>query len=405
MAFLAFTADNHLGASLRRADPQFNPIGDDAFRATCQCIAQTFQASGQTRGAVIFAGDLAENPSVDGGSLAALHQGLEVLRDAGLQLFYIQGNHDRQRLQKAPLLQSFGGIHLTADPVQFDGLALCGFDSMPGEQLKERLPSLPPCDLLVLHQPFEHLLRFEGAHDICMADLPSHARLVVSGDVHITDITTRDDGGLLLSPGPTHPRNISETNHDRGYGFVWALSEQLRQPVLSADALQFVSVHTVCMRRYEAWLPGFTAQTVLDSMPPGKWRVAVLLCDMVTEKQVQAIAEQLRPQDMLVLVVDRSRVRLMDQQNALDESELPVQLAESEASTFSLLAKLPLVISPDKDPLCFEILSCILPDTADPATELPALLKAYTDGTRRLPLPRLLPAIAAMPPPEDGGSL
>jgi DNA repair exonuclease SbcCD nuclease subunit len=427
LPFLACMADNHLGHALRNNDPLFAGLAEHAFLSNCEQLVERAQGvSG--RSVLLLAGDISEFPHVGGRALVALRKGLDMLAAANVSVYYIEGNHDRQRPGSPPLLKSFPTIQLLESVTEhrwentlLRPLRLCGFGSQPGELLKEKLHELEnkfsqsPVDIVLLHQPFKHLLGFADAYDMELEDLPAGPCYVV-GDIHTTDIRQISGGGLFISPGATVPRTIAESNQGRGHGYVLLNTEAYLVDKPQPRSAVFYAGSDVLLKRFETWEGAFDVEQVRTGMPADcTYKVAVLVHDALGESMANDAAKQLREDGYLVICADKKHPKLLDR-SAETEADLPVQVEATEALTFSLMAKLPLVINPERDPLAYEILATILPDNGVGVSLLQELIQDYLSGKRPLPVPKdqreiSLAEVAASPEPsvirsvtEDGVS-
>jgi len=236
----------------------------------------------------------------------------------------------------------------------------------------------------VLHQAFQHLLGFVGAYDMDIEDLPA-GPLYAVGDVHVTDIRKLPDNGLFVSPGSTVPRNIAETNKGRGHGYVRV--DAFDDGSLNTASAVFQEASDLRLSRFEIHEGTWDLARVVAALPLTEKHVIALVHDALTETLADTIAEGLRKAGHLVICADKRHPSLLAKGTEA-EADLPVQTGETEALTFSLMAKLPLVINPERDPLTYLILSAILPDTANAAEVLPPLLAGLLDGTIPLPVPK-----------------
>ena len=204
-----FISDAHLGKNLREADAEFQ---QDSFKAFERAIDKAVERQVT---AVIFAGDTTDKAHTTGAVIEVLRQGIDKLTDAGIDAYFIQGNHDRQvkwHKRRVPILQALGCIHIDGKTVEVDGLKIHGMDYVAGRAVRKALESVPECDILVMHQAFHHLLRFKD--DVRIEDIPKHVGNVVVGDIHIHDIRQGlPSGGFICSPGPLHPCDQGQAPH------------------------------------------------------------------------------------------------------------------------------------------------------------------------------------------------
>ena len=158
---------------------------------------------------LIIAGDIFNGCKADGMTLDAFTKAVDRLYEQDIKILFIQGNHDHNII---PIPSVQGCVHIHKKLVTVDGYKIYGLDWLPREQLHEELKQVPECDILVMHASFQHLLGFEGAYDLTLDDIPAQVRNIVTGHIHVMDITKFRGEGLCVSPGPTHPCDITESN-------------------------------------------------------------------------------------------------------------------------------------------------------------------------------------------------
>jgi DNA repair exonuclease SbcCD nuclease subunit len=156
---------------------------------------------------LILAGDILDEKKVDAVSLKHFTDFVDDLYDAGVRVFFIQGNHDLDAMHVASVQ---GATSLNEKTVRIDDRMIHGLDWRPREKLKEDLLKVPDCDVLVLHCSFEHLLGFKDASDLTLEDIPENVKNVFVGDVHTTNVTTLRGTGACVSPGALHPCDITQ---------------------------------------------------------------------------------------------------------------------------------------------------------------------------------------------------
>jgi len=210
-------ADCHLGKSIKESDVEFQ---EDSFLALERLYQQviTLKAS-----AVIFAGDVVDKSAATGAVSESLIKFIGGLLKKGVKTYFIQGNHDKQtewHKRKVPLLASFGAISLHKTLTDIDGVSVYGLDCQPFNKLKEELLSVPPCDLLVLHQSSAHLLHVKDAQELFISDIPAHVKNVLVGDIHVFDLTALPSGGVVCSPGCLTACKMNETGKAGSYSLI-----------------------------------------------------------------------------------------------------------------------------------------------------------------------------------------
>jgi len=163
---------------------------------------------------VVLAGDILDRRTNESYPVAVVTSALERLHRAGLNLYYVEGQHD---MSDPPWLS----IHPAAVPLEGRVVQLLdrkwtGLSFRPAGRLQEALKAIAPeADVLVCHQTWQQLASPVMAAHGSTTDIPGHIRLVISGDNHslvgLYDLPDSLGGKLqLLSPGSTHMLAINE---------------------------------------------------------------------------------------------------------------------------------------------------------------------------------------------------
>jgi hypothetical protein len=201
------SADLHIGASLRKRDPEFR---DDSYLALDLAADRLIEKAHGEPSALLLAGDVFDRDHISGEAILAFRTFVERLKEAGIQVWAIEGNHDRQP-GGTPLAEALGGRLLSpTTTTDVLGLKVCGVSYQPPERLREMLPCVPSCDVLLLHAPMKALLGFETASGLLESEIPECAGLTVVGDIHRTRLLRTPAGAPIISPGPLHPCAMSE---------------------------------------------------------------------------------------------------------------------------------------------------------------------------------------------------
>ena len=202
---IIFAADLHLCRFVWRARKD---LYGDSFRALRALQDYALQAQKSEPTVVVLGGDIFDANRVEGSSLEHFTSFVDTLFDAGIQVLFIQGNHDLDPEQPIPGVQ--GAVRLNKTTLPFDGHVLYGLDWMPREDLQEALKCIPPTvEILVLHGKAEHMLDFEAAADFSVEDIPEHVKSVLVGDIHVNKVFEFSHG-VCVSPGAMHPTKIDQ---------------------------------------------------------------------------------------------------------------------------------------------------------------------------------------------------
>jgi len=205
---IAFSADLHLRRFMWRSRRDMDGDGFHALASMRDSLIRRWRSSPDPDLHVILGGDIFDEKRVDGATLHAFTSFVDDLYKEGVEVYFVQGNHDFDAVEPLPSVQ--GATHIHGRSVELDGKVIYGLDWQCKTDLPLALDSVPACDFLILHQMFEHLVHFEAAADLSLDDIPLHVGNVLVGDVHVRDITSLRGSGVCISPGPLQPCNIEQ---------------------------------------------------------------------------------------------------------------------------------------------------------------------------------------------------
>tara|TARA_R110000851_G_scaffold52690_3_gene125299 strand:+ start:7450 stop:8589 length:1140 start_codon:yes stop_codon:yes gene_type:complete len=203
MAKILVTSDWHLSDRIWK----HRPIEGDSYAASHYICDWAFENEVTH---VIIAGDILDKQRNNSTAIHHLTTNLEMLTDAGVKIYFNQGQHCMQK-KPWPLLVP-GVVHLKLGDVHnVGGLMVGGFDFCHREQLQENLKSdaLKELDVLVCHQVWQDFMGGVGNPQGCFADVPDNISTIITGDYHEA-ICQGYAGKVVISPGSTHMRSISE---------------------------------------------------------------------------------------------------------------------------------------------------------------------------------------------------
>ena len=202
---IVFAADLHL-TPLVWLD-QLDMRGD-AYASFVQIVSHCLEHKAS---ALVLGGDVFNKTRPDSASVKLFEEGVTMLSQVGVLIYFIQGQHDRADppwASSLTLLAQYIGDGKAA-AIDIDGVpaVVRGYDCMPGNQLRETLEAgkAEPYDILLIHQLAKSFIPFEGAWDFDMEWVPDGVELVLGGDYH----EPVNEGKLWYS-GSTHSRNITE---------------------------------------------------------------------------------------------------------------------------------------------------------------------------------------------------
>lgn len=219
---LILTADLHLCSYIWKSRPD---ITGDAFKAldNIGAVARGLAEQGYSP-AVVMAGDIFNSKAVDTTTEETFDLFMRGMDAIKASVYIIEGNHEKDT--EPPRACLFRAKRLSLIPTKIGPFTVCGFDYEPSQSgFQEKMANTPPCDWLVCHGSEESLMPFtdgdgKGVH-LKASDVPKHIKNMLIGDIHVRKEIPIPSGGVLLSPGSTHPR--SATEFDREYSVTLVL--------------------------------------------------------------------------------------------------------------------------------------------------------------------------------------
>ena len=314
-------ADLHLGRRVRKTKQALRFDSYDALDR----LRNVLLADTADQAVLVLAGDLFDRSEITAHAHDALCAFTDELYQHNMRVFFVQGNHDNSSEDGYTHGGNAGCIPLHGGLTDVCGLSVYGLDWQPREQLRAAITEVPPCDLLVLHCPMEHLLGFEGSWDLAIDDIPPHVQHVLVGDVHIADKHQLPSGGWCFSSGSLHPCTLAESGKHGCWRFDGTDAVYVEIPTRDIIRLELrteadvdaarATLSAIPDRRAERlepfvdlrYLPAL-AQVVDERLGSFFLRAHVLdsyLSSGFTEEAQTVDIEELDPRDALPLVVDR----------------------------------------------------------------------------------------------------
>lgn len=200
-------SDAHLFPILRAKVPQMR---GDSFEAAREVI-ETANSIGAP---LLIPGDI-----FDFGERGGIADCMRFLADTvKTPAYYIVGNHDasgrtglRENENWLQSVPGFTSVHNCFTTLEGD-ITLGGLDYQRGREtwLEAVKSYTDKPDIFLCHQPFQEMLKFEGAWSAKGDDLADKARLVICGDVHTT-AEWKVGNTVFLSPGSPVRTSIDDT--------------------------------------------------------------------------------------------------------------------------------------------------------------------------------------------------
>jgi DNA repair exonuclease SbcCD nuclease subunit len=225
MARLLIASDLHLSDRIWK----HKPIEGDSYYSWKQIVEI---AVAQKVNGLVLAGDILDKQVNLSRPIQQLLKGLKTLNEAGIPVYFNQGQHEYQISPWMLINPTDNVTWLHNNVVDFYGWNLVGCDYQNEEKLKEFLqsPQAKAADILVCHQVW---LEFMGEHakpQGSFADVPNNVKYLITGDYHehIVAKQSRESTDLIiLSPGSTHLRSLSEPVEKE----IFLLDLEQKQPV------------------------------------------------------------------------------------------------------------------------------------------------------------------------------
>ena len=205
---ISHISDTHLGYS------QFNleEREEDVYNAFTQAIDISIKEGVE---AIILAGDIFHVPNPEGSAIVRLGDQLKRLKECGIRVFFVLGEHDVSRVRGVPVLFAFHNLGFATyldngRPYEFHNALLMGFDKFRTGETDLLINRLRDADeyakkfnghrILILHQGLLDFNKYAG--EIGSNDLPSNFTYYAMGHYHDRHEKRFDHlGGPLAYPG------------------------------------------------------------------------------------------------------------------------------------------------------------------------------------------------------------
>jgi len=347
-----FSADWHLVDRMWTGEPR---LDGDSYRMLNRLVDSIIADDVGDQGkALVIAGYITDSRAIEGRALYELESAVRRLFEAGVGVMFIQGNHDRSAVHH---LSVCGGVQMeNGVGYEIDGWNLVGLNYMPRTKLQETVLALGTTDILVVHCAFQHLLGFEGAYDLSVAELPLAVRNVVVGDVHKKDLLSpKDRTGWVLSPGALQACDIGQGD-DHGY---WKLA-----PKASGAWPVYVRLPHRSIKRFL-----FTEEDSLEELQAQLLELATAAdpeeLPLVEIKYVPERATEVVP----LLAMYRSRLILRDSEQRITSKDRAEVQPGRLYNRITLRNALDLRMNPEDDSPVYQLLAAVL-ETPDNAKQL-----------------------------------
>jgi len=192
-------ADLHLTPTIWKDMPSMQ---GDSYAALDQIVA-VCTAEG-SKATLLLSGDIFDKSRPDSESVERFRMAMDRLSVNGVQVYAIQGQHEKA---DPPWATALGSVTYVGDgtPFEVDGLRIVGLDYTNSPDLQKTLKGLKKVDLLMIHQMAKQAIDIEGAWNFDIDWVNKSVKLILAGDYHgFLNV------GRLYYPGATHFRKIDE---------------------------------------------------------------------------------------------------------------------------------------------------------------------------------------------------
>lgn len=202
-----FCADLHLEDGAWSTRPG---IYGDAYYSFQQIVEYCIKQ----RLPLILGGDVLEKKSNSARPIAKLCDGLTRMQSVGLDVYYIQGNHEYDRNASWLSVHSWP-VHMHKQSTMFAGVYVYGLDWLPRGEIQTALQEVPTkTHILVTHQVWKDFMGEVGRTECDLSDV-HHVQTVLAGDFHVTKfvdgVNAQGQPVRMFSPGSTAMQDMGET--------------------------------------------------------------------------------------------------------------------------------------------------------------------------------------------------
>lgn len=228
---------------------------------------------------VMLAGDLLDKQSNRARVVTFLFKQLDRLEEAGIEVWYTQGQHD---FDDPPWFSGHRWArHLHKKAPEYDGVKFYGLDWQPFGKLQEELAEIPDdVTFLICHQVWANWMGDIAAPQGSFEQIPGHVKYVQSGDLHQWKLEQRKNADgkkmTVLSTGATTQQKIDEpTEHH--YALFWP-DGRLEKKTLKSRVMLDSSLMTqaadldLFMAELEPTLAVAAGKAEALELPPGMHR-------------------------------------------------------------------------------------------------------------------------------------
>lgn len=255
---IVFAADLHLAPLIWQDHPD---LKDDAYYAWQQIVSYCLT---ERPSALILGGDIWDRSRPDPDSVVRFVRSIDVLDAAGIEIYAIQGQHERATPPWTTVHQAIkyigdGRLLNVSDP-DIGLFSMRGFDCQSTNSIHDAMKQGKDavCDVLVVHQLARQVMNLEGAWDFDEIWAPVEIKLILAGDYH-EPVTV----GRLCYSGSTNMRSINERT-PRSFVIVGKDFEITRQPLEQRAVIDVMVLDKKQLDEAEATIATYEAGRLPD---------------------------------------------------------------------------------------------------------------------------------------------
>lgn len=231
MSAFVVASDSHLELFTWATRPE---IQFDSFYS----FDQTIKHCVERKLNLVLPGDVHDSRHPESMEISMFSAGVIAMRNAGLKIFVIQGQHDYS-VPAWPVASKWEDTVEWVNGRQFKPMAdsdftLYGLDYRKPDEIAEALAKVPDTvNGLVMHQMAKEAMPIEGSYDFDGTMIPMWIALLVLGDYHIPLDFQLPTGGLGFYTGSQHVKSVAEPKKKSfvevgvsKVGLKWAFSLQ-----------------------------------------------------------------------------------------------------------------------------------------------------------------------------------
>lgn len=214
----------------------------------------------------VIVGDLFDVAKPPPDLVDAHRKAMDKCKAAGIPVYVIQGNHDKQLLPWATASHEHPIYVGEGNLFQLGSHKAQAYDYMAMDEI-EPLMKKATAEILFLHQAVRQALGFENAWNADLDWISDAVKLTVIGDIHKPMDFKLDDGRLACYTGAGHPRDIDQVgpksvvviNDDRTY---------TRESIPSRHIKRFRVHDPTSLAEVQAWVEN---SPVVEGLEPFAW--------------------------------------------------------------------------------------------------------------------------------------